>query len=418
MNWKKEVLVHIKPTREEEKEVAVQISDFLKRLNKVMGDARAVLGGSGAKGTWLRDQHDADVFVLFPHAKYHKNSDELADILDKRLKKAFKRYTRLHGSRDYFQIRENGATFEIIPILGIGQARQAANITDVSPLHAQWVKKNSTEKLRDDIRLAKAFCKTQNCYGAESYIRGLSGYVLEILVIQYKGFEKLLRAALRWEEKQVIDAARFYPHKENVWVVMNKAKLESPLIVVDPVDGARNAAAALNKEKWLLFREKAGLFLKRPSVHFFTREEVTLDKLRSKKGKNHLLWMEVESILGKEDVSGTRLLLAFEFLRKNLTVFDVVKDGWEWNKKKKGVFWFFLKKKELSRFELRRGPPLEMKKYVEDFKKTHTKTFVKDGFIWTKVVVKDYSLKNFLKRRIKEGYFVEKVKAVKRMVVL
>lgn len=93
MNWKQEVLRRIKPTMDEEEALHARITGFLKEVNRAGGDARAVLGGSGAKGTWLKGQHDADVFVLFP-GKY--KSESLADILEKRLKKFKKSFQRLH----------------------------------------------------------------------------------------------------------------------------------------------------------------------------------------------------------------------------------------------------------------------------------------------------------------------------------
>lgn len=401
MNWKQEVLRRIKPTMDEEEALHARITGFLKEVNRAGGDARAVLGGSGAKGTWLKGQHDADVFVLFP-GKY--KSESLADILEKRLKRLKKSFQRLHGSRDYFRVQEHNFVFEIIPILKINKAREAQNITDVSPLHAAWVKKSS-EKMRDEIRIAKAFCKAQGCYGAESYIRGFSGYVLEILVIYYGSFEKLLKAAVRWEEKQVIDAGKLY--KGDVWMEMNAAKLQSPLIVVDPVDKSRNAAAALSKEKWLLFKKKAAEFLKRPGVVFFEKKEVSFDKLRG-----NIVWVEVESHAGKEDKVGAQLLLAFEFLKKRLEDFGIVNCGWEWDQLRKGTFWFVVKKKDKERVELRRGPPVELEKHAAAFRKKHKKTVVKGGVVFAPVAVKDYRVKDAVKTAMKEVYFKEKVKRV------
>lgn len=418
MAWKDEVLVGIKPTKEEEREVQARIAAFLVNLNKTLGDACAVLGGSGAKGTWLRGQHDADVFVLFPYEKYREKSQQLADILEQRLRKTVKNYERLHGSRDYFRVRQDGFFYEIIPILEIVKARDAVNITDVSPLHAAWVKKNSTEKIRDDIRLAKAFCKAQRCYGAESYIRGFSGYVLEVLTIYYGGFEKLLRNALRWEEKQIVDAGRLYGKKENVWLVVNEAKLHSPLIVIDPVDKSRNAAAALSKEKWLLFKEKAAAFLRKPNARLFEKEEVTFETLQKKKKKNHLVWVGVEHFAGKEDVVGARLLLAFEFLKKRLEEFVVVDAGWEWDKKESAALWFVMKKNEREKFELRKGPPLDLVQHAKEFKKKHKQTMVKKKVVWAKVPVKEYRLEEFVKVMVKEGYFKEKVRVVKKISVV
>ena len=175
----------IKPNKEEEKEVSGRINSFLKQVNTGLKGAKAILGGSGSKGTWLKDAHDADIFVQFNYDQFKDKSDQLSDILEKHLKKKFK-IIRLHGSRDYFQVKEKNAlnsensgntggvfTFEIVPVLKISKAEQALNITDVSLLHSVWVNKH--KKYADDIRLMKQFCKAQGVYGAESYLKGFSG---------------------------------------------------------------------------------------------------------------------------------------------------------------------------------------------------------------------------------------------------
>ncbi len=197
MKFLKEVLNEITPSKEEEKEIKNTVNSMLNRINKGLKGAKAELGGSGAKGTWLK-QFDVDFFVKFNYQKYKSKSDKLSDILEKHLKKKFKKIIRLHGSRDYFQIKEKGYTFEIVPILNINKAEEAINITDVSPLHAKWVLKH--KKYLDDIRLAKKFCKAAKVYGAESYIQGFSGYICEILAVYYKGFLPLVREAF---EKKV-----------------------------------------------------------------------------------------------------------------------------------------------------------------------------------------------------------------------
>ena len=119
MELLKEVLKEIKPGKEEEKEVEDKIDRFLKRVNKNLRDAKAVLGGSGAKGTWLSKAHDADIFVAFDYKKYKDKSEQLSDILGRYLKRVFGKISRLHGSRDYFQIKEKGFSFEVVPVLNI-----------------------------------------------------------------------------------------------------------------------------------------------------------------------------------------------------------------------------------------------------------------------------------------------------------
>ncbi|MFC1801605.1 CCA tRNA nucleotidyltransferase [Nanoarchaeota archaeon] len=409
MKLLQKVLKNIKPTKEEEKKIKNKIDGFLKKLNSVAGDAKLFLGGSAAKGTWLKGSHDADIFVLFDFRKYFKKSHKLADILEERLKKKFSNYERLHGSRDYFQIKSEGFVFEIVPILRIAEAQKAVNITDVSPLHAKWVKK-AGEGIKDDIRLVKAFCKAQGLYGAESYIRGFSGYVLEILVEKYGGFIPLLEASLHWHEKCVIDVERYYQSREAAIVSLNEAKVHSPIIVIDPVDKSRNAAAALNREKFLLFREKAGDFLKKPAENFFVKEKISLANLKKKKG--NLVYLEVESLKGKKDIVGAKLLKVFVFLRKRLKEFSVLESGWDWDEEKKAVFWYLVKEKEIDKYELRWGPPISLKKRVRDFKKVHKKTFEDKNRVCAKVARKYTKLKDYIKNVIKDEYVKERVKKI------
>ena len=259
-----EVLSDIRPTKEYEKEILDKANKIINKINKDIKHAKAVLGGSGAKGTWLKT-FDADIFVKFNYGKFKDKSNKLSDILGKFLKKSFKA-TRLHGSRDYFQIKQQKFTFEIVPILEIKKAEQAKNITDVSPLHSNFVLKH--KKLTDEIRLTKQFFKAAKVYGAESYIHGFSGYVCEILTVYYGSFIKLMKYIPKWKEKTVIDIKHYYKNK-NIFIEINQSKLTSPLIIIDPVQKDRNAAAALDYEKFEVLKHRAKEFLKKPSKEFF-----------------------------------------------------------------------------------------------------------------------------------------------------
>ncbi|HLC20225.1 MAG TPA: hypothetical protein VJK72_04860, partial [Candidatus Nanoarchaeia archaeon] len=347
-------------------------------------------------------------------------SDKLSDITEQWLKKIGK-FERFHGSRDYFRfcqkslskdtddmerrvgqrvifehaqkyttnplVKKNGIfltyqdrfVFEVVPIRAIKKAEDAANITDVSPLHAAWVKKKSTEKICDDIRLAKAFCKAQRMYGAESYISGFSGYVLEILIIHYGSFEKFLKAAAGWREGTIIDYSHWYKNAQDVLLSINKAKLQSPLIVVDPVDKTRNAAAALGIEKWLLLKKKSAQFLRKPSARFFTKTKMTIDMLKKKTG----VWIEFSSPKGQHDKVGAQIVKTFEHVKKNLLGFGMIAANWEWDDKV--VFWFVVKTKKRPSSVLRKGPPLEMKEHVQQFMKKHKKIVKKNGHAWAQV---------------------------------
>jgi tRNA nucleotidyltransferase (CCA-adding enzyme) len=407
----KKVLEEIKPTEKEKKETDDKIKEFLKKLNTGLKNAKAVLYGSGAKGTWLKGGFDADVFVKYDYKKYSDKSETLSDLLEKQLKKKFKNFERLHGSRDYFRIEQEKFMFEIIPILDIKKSVQAKNITDISPLHASWVKSKVNNKLVDEIRLVKKFCKAQKVYGAESYIRGFSGYVTEILTINYGGFDKLLRAATKWKEKQVVDIKKYH---KNALMDLNKSKTVSPLIVVDPVDKERNAAASLTLEKFEYFKKVCADYIKKPSVEFFEEKEITEEDIKKKAGKNKLVLAYATPVNGKDDVVGAKLLKAYEYMAEKLSdyEFKIYNKGWTWDKEKKAIYWFVVDNKDLDVYEKRIGPSLEMKMHVEKFKQKHGKTFEEKGRICANVKREYVKAEEFLKELVKEEWFKNNTKQI------
>ncbi|PIN73836.1 CCA tRNA nucleotidyltransferase [Candidatus Woesearchaeota archaeon CG10_big_fil_rev_8_21_14_0_10_45_16] len=412
----KEVLQKIIPTKAERDGFRQTVDYCEKALARLLKDAKPQLGGSGAKDTWLSKNHDIDIFVLYDYQKYKDKSSKLSDLLEPIVKKAFPKMKieRLHGSRDYFQFQQDNYNVEIIPILDIKQSEEAINITDVSPLHARWVASRPA-KVKDEIRLTKQFCKANTLYGAESYIGGFSGYVLEIMTINYGSFSKLLEASQKWRQQQVVDVEKLYPRKDALFH-LNSSKTQSPLIVIDPVDKDRNAAAALTVEKFQLFRQKAREYLKKPSASFFESKELTTEIILKKAGKLPAVYLEVVPLSGKNDVVGSKLLKAFQFLQEGLSAFTVKEAGWSWNGK--GIFYFILQKKELPKEEIRDGPPLRLKEYAADFRKKNKDVFEEDGRVKARVSIKHRKIPEALKYLLEQAYFKEKVQKVSRQELL
>ncbi len=400
----KEVLGEIVPSKGEREKVLSQVNVFLNQLNaelkRVRVQAKAMLGGSYAKDTWLSGDYDVDVFVKFN--LLHKEQN-ISDLLERALKKW--RHERIHGSRDYFWVR-NGIKYEIVPVLDIRKSEQAENVTDFSPLHVAWVNKKGA-KYKNDIRLAKKFCKGTSCYGAESYIRGFSGHVLDILVTYYKGFIPLLKAAKGWKPKVVLDYNNIY--KGKALMMLNKSKIEGPLVLVDPVQPGRNAAAALTQENFDKFVKAAKAFLKKSGRAFFVEKEIDFAAL-SKKG--HLIQIKVKTLDDKEDVAGTKFVRAFEHIRSQLQDFQVKDAGWIWDKRENGIWWFVLGKKQLPAECNWAGPPIKLTDSVKKFKKIYKKTFTKAGRVWAKVKCEERTPEQVLKRVLKDSFVKERVKSV------
>ncbi len=413
MELLKQVIGELRPKKDVVDKCTAVLDSINSEIKKKKIKARAVLGGSIAKGTFLKDDYDCDIFVKF-NLSYRKK--DISDLLEKILK-IFPKAERIHGSRDYFNLKSNGINFEVVPVLNIKKAEQAVNITDCSPLHVKWVRDNlkKNPKLADDIRLAKAFCKSCNVYGAESYMRGFSGHVLDILVIYYKGFIPLLKNAVKWKEQEVIDFNNYY--KGSALERLNKSKL-SPLIVIDPIQPERNASAVLSRKNFLFFKKSAKNFLKKPSKRFFKKKEITIKELKEKsKGKN-LVLLDVKALDGKEDVVGSKLLKAFNYINKNLVLngFTVYEKGWRWDKKKKALFWFILKNEILPEYFKRIGPPIKNKENVKQFMKKHKKTFIQGKRIYAKVKREFRKPEDLIKAIKKDKYLKERTKKIEMFI--
>lgn len=416
MELLKEVLKEIQP---DEKEIKKEADDMLKKLNSALKksriSAKAITGGSIAKGTFLKGDHDCDVFVRFNYRKY-KDKD-ISDILGKVLYKAKafgkSRVDKLHGSRDYYQMK-NSMKYEIIPVLEIKRFKEAKNITDCSPMHVIWV--NKFPKMKKEIMLTKAFMKSAGVYGAESYMKGFSGHVVDILTIHSKGFISLLRQCQKWKQGQVIDYYNY--HKGRAMMNLNRSKTQSALIIVDPIDPYRNASAVLSNEKFEQFRKRAAEFLKKPSKEFFFPERFDIDKIKKKADskKARLIVIDAKALSGKEDVVGAKLLKALEFIESQLKMndFNVIECEWNWDKSDRAIFWIITQREDLPETKVCEGPPVKLKEYYENFRRVHRNLgiFEKNGKVYANVKREFRNPVLFIRNLIKDDYMKERVKSI------
>ena len=400
-----DILQKLRLGEHEHKAFQSRINRFISALNanlcSLALDADAMLGGSFAKGTMLKGDFDCDVFVRFgPRHRRDRISDLLADAL-KGL-----RAVRFHGSRDYFQVKRPGLVYEIVPVLRIKHPREAENVTDMSPMHVEWIltKIKRGPALKEQIMLAKAFCKAQNVYGAESYIGGFSGHVIDILVAYYGSFQSLLKNAATWNRFKVIDIENHGSAKD-----LNESKI-SPLIVIDPVDWRRNAAAALSEEKWLLFKQAARAFIEAPSQAFFIRKQPTIKDLRLAAAGNQLIAVKAIPSEGNRDIVGCRLAKAFAYIKNELIRHDfkVLSCGWQWNRA--ALFWYILPKGLLSAEKVHQGPPLSASSDATRFRKKHPKAYEAHGRLSVSLKREFRDARALVKFLLNEPYVKTRVK--------
>ena len=114
---------------------------------------------------------------------------------------------------------------------------------------------------------------------------------------------------------------------------------------------------------------------------------------------------------------GTKLLKVYHLLHEKLTPFSVLKSGWEWSGKGKASFYFIVGKKELPHLEVRSGPPLKLKEFVEDFKRKNKDTFVKEGRIYATIKTRYPHLEEYVREVLRVDYVAERIAKVISMQV-
>ena len=113
------VLEKIEPSKQDLEKIEKSLSYFKEKIEKQIKKQKlnAVLfeGGSFAKKTIIKkDSYDLDIFIMFPEKFKGQNISKLTE----KLLKEFKNIHLIHGSRDYFQIKDSKDFFiELIPVI-------------------------------------------------------------------------------------------------------------------------------------------------------------------------------------------------------------------------------------------------------------------------------------------------------------
>ncbi len=384
------------------------------KLKKEKIKADVFIGGSLAKNTLVKtddNMYDVDIFVRFDK-KYKE--EELSDLL----KKVFwHNPKKIHGSRDYYQLLIDNIVLEIIPVVKISKPEQARNVTDLSYFHVNYVLNNlkKNKKLSDEIILAKSFCHAQNCYGAESYIHGFSGYSIELLIIHYKSFLKFIKetADIKDKEKLIIDEERLYKDKKNILIEMNGSKIQGPVVLVDPTFKERNALSGLSKETFEKFRQSCKKFLKNPSSDFFIKKSIVNEFANY----SYLNIVGVRTSKQKGDIAGTKSKKFFYFFINQLKKeFNIKKADFEYDEAKNLAYYYLVL--ENKKDELIKGPPITRVENLVGFRKAHPDSFIKDGFSFAHLKHKgnfEDFLENFLEKNenVIDEMSIKEIKRIK-----
>ena len=373
-----------------------------KRIKKLKLDVEPFIGGSFAKKTLIEKQNqDIDLFLRFE--KKYKDPSKLT----KKILKGFGA-KKIHGSRDYFQLKiNNSLKIEIVPVRKIRKVNEAENITDLSYFHVKYTnKKIKSKKILNEIKLAKSFCRANKTYGAESYINGFSGYTLELLIYHYKSFVKMLQELAKAKDKIIIDIEKQYKNKKEIMYNLNGAKLDSPIVLIDPTYKTRNVAAAISNITFEKFQKSAKEFLKNPKEDFFKIKKFSIKDFTKDYPSQKVLIFKTQTKKQEGDIAATKLLKFFNHFKKEISrYFKIENSHFEYLKDKKSLNVLILEPKKKI---ILSGPLEGDKGNIEKFKSKHKNIFLKEGKYHTEKIL-SLTPKEFLKifkkkekRKIKE----------------
>ena len=352
-----------------------------------------VLGGSFAKGTWLKrkDIHDnsvksegctdIDIFIKIDVSLQDEEFDELAKKIAKQSLSGYNPRLR-YSSHPYVEAYVKGIRVNVVPCYNVEKGRWKS-AADRSPFHTEYIRDNLDDEKKNQVRLLKKFLKSIGVYGAEIATAGFSGYVTEILILKYGSFVSVLKAISNIkEDKNVISIGKF---DEDVLKIF-----QSPIIIIDPIDSRRNLGTAISAESVGKAVLAARAFLEKPSLDFF-REKKERYNETFKEIYSNLLIIEFIYHQRSPDIIWGQIKKTLHAISKQLCIanFTVIRSIGDIDENGHAAFVFLLEAITLPPYVARTGPHIFRRKDTASFISENIK---KSLLMWTDNEMKVKSL--------------------------
>ena len=235
---------------------------------------KALVAGSAARGTFLSDRLDIDLFMLFPPELSRDRLKEEGLALGRAV---LTNPTTKYAEHPYLRGQFEGFAVDAVPGFAVDDPSQPISPVDRTPFHQQYLSSRESPEHVVQIRLAKQFLRTLGVYGSEARTEGFSGYLLELLILEFGSLRGLLQAARSWR----VPVRLAPPGKEPPRLPEDVA-----LVLADPVDPHRNVATALSRRNLGLTILAAREYLERPELAWF--EPVATTRLTKEAAVRHV----------------------------------------------------------------------------------------------------------------------------------
>ncbi len=261
-----DVLKKIKPDRNERNRLSDTSEKLMEKAKKagenLSIDIEPKLVGSTARGTWISEERDIDLFLLFSKDTPRNELEEKGLEIGHKISGGEGK--EQYAEHPYIKTTLNGFDVDIVPCYDIDDPTNIRSAVDRSPHHQKYVEEHLNPERRKEVLLLKKFLMGIGAYGSELKVHGFSGYLCELLVIHFDSFEKLIKSAKDWGDGKIID-----PDHNRDPEDLRTLFPDDPLIFIDPVDPGRNVAAAVSKRNYATFVRASQDFTEDPGKTFF-----------------------------------------------------------------------------------------------------------------------------------------------------
>jgi len=321
-----------------------------KELKKYSQVIDLEFGGSFAKGTWLSKDADVDIFIKFKKSTSEEKFEQISRKIGFESLKKYSPYVR-YSEHPYVEAKIDETRINVVPFydVNLGEWKSAA---DRSPFHTKFMKKSLTPKMKNEIRILKTFLKSNGIYGAEMAKQGFSGYISEVLILNFKTFENLIKSISEIKEKQIIGKTT--------------KKFDTSIVIIDPIDSNRNLAAAISEENIGKFILISRAFKEKPKMSLLRNKKCKI----SKKYWKNLLVVKFEFKTRSPDIIWGQIKRTTTSLSTRLELggFTVLRNKSYTDQKKEAYLFFFLESIKISQTYLKNGP--------EFFRENSSKSFI------------------------------------------
>lgn len=246
------------PTKSQElkkRKIAGIVFDLVKNeISKYSEIVDVEYGGSFAKGTWMPDNADIDIFIKFKKNTSEKSFTEISRKVGFDSLKKYNPYLR-YSEHPYVEaVLSSDTKVNVVPCydVNVGEWKSAA---DRSSFHTKFMSKELSNSMKNEVRILKKFFQENGIYGAEIAKQGFSGYVSEVLIWNFKTFNNVVKSFSEIKEKSIIGDS--------------EKQFDTSIVIMDPIDKKRNLAAAISNENIGKFVLLCRNFRNSPSVKFF-----------------------------------------------------------------------------------------------------------------------------------------------------